>query len=198
VSLADDRAAERDEAVENARARIAYGKHFHARQSAETISALRGLLLKEYGTLERVWDALRSVDPLHPSEAPDPGLFILAQSIGLQLLLVAMINPKALHFVFKALETLQDSGAKDPRAMEIIAAYDNCEYHCPSFSEFKHSYIERFGPDRWKSDFSMRDTLRFLKLPLRGSKRGRPHGARSKLKEFGVPPVRDASKKSKN
>ena len=53
MSWADDREAERVSAIEDARARIDYGKHFPARQLAARITALRKMLLSEYGTLAR-------------------------------------------------------------------------------------------------------------------------------------------------
>jgi hypothetical protein len=173
VSRVDDQLAEFEAVIENAKARIAHGKHFPARQLAKEISALRKLLLQEYGTLDNVLDAFRM---------PEPSAIVeLAQGYGLSLLSLALINPKALTLVGKAFPRLQDSGVTDPRANAIIDAYEHCRSFPPTFREFKRVFIDRFGERRWRSDFSMRKTLRFLQLPLVPSKRGRPRGSGSQI-----------------
>jgi hypothetical protein len=184
VSWADDQAAKYEAALENAKSRIAYGKHFSSRRFAEQVSILREMLMAEYSTLEDAVDALRAVD-----EANKP-IVRMAQSFGTTLLQLALINPKALRLVAEAFGKLEDTGALNARAMGIITAYEDCESFPPTFGELKRAFIVRFGEERWKGDFSIRDTLRFLELPLSKSKRGRPLGARSQLKMWGVQQVR--------
>jgi hypothetical protein len=184
VSRIDDLAAERAAAIENAKRRIAHGKHFPARQLAEKITVLRKMLLEEYGTLDRALDALRDVNNANN------GIIRLAQSFGVTLLSVALVSPKALRLVGEAFAKLQHPAVIDPRATAIISAYEQCQLFPPTFGELKHEVIARFGENRWPWDFPVRDTLRFLERPLSKSKRGRPIGARSQLKMFGVPQVR--------
>jgi hypothetical protein len=168
VSWVDDQAAEFEAAIRNAKARIAYGKHFPARQLAKEIEALRKMLLEEYGTLECALDALQSTE--EPS-----GIITLAQSYARQLLSVVLVSPKALRLVAEAFGRLQDSGVEDPRAMNIIDAYEHCEPWPPTFGELKRTFIARSGVDCWRSaDFAVRKTLKSLRLPLAKDKVGRP------------------------
>lgn len=189
MSLADDEAAEYETAIENAKAHIAYGKHFPLRQFTRDINILRNMLVAKYGTLWRAVDALIDVDE------QNEGIVSLARSFGMSLLRVALINPKALRLVAEAFRKLEDTGAVDPRAEAIISAYEDCEFFPPTLGELKRAFIARFGESRWKGDFSIRDTLRFLELRLSKSKRGRPLGAKSKLKMWGGSQPRSKSKK---
>ena len=173
MSWVDDQAAELEAIIRNAKARIAHGKHFPARELAKEISVLRKLLLQEYGTLDNALDAFKQAEP--------SAIVILAQAYGLQLLSLALVRPRALTLVAKAFPKLQDSGVIDPRANAIIGAYEHCGSFPPTFGEFKRVFIDRSGEHRWRSDFSMRKTLRFLHLPLTPSKRGRPRGSRSQI-----------------
>jgi hypothetical protein len=161
-------------AIEDARARIAYGKNFKARQAATTITAFREMLLKEYGTWPRVLSAL---DVLRR----DKPFVMLAEHFGLNLLKAALINPKALRLIADALQKLDQPRAVDHRATAIISAYKTCGSFPPSFIELKRAFVARFGESRWRGDFSVRKTLRSLNLPLSKSKRGRPIGSRSKI-----------------
>lgn len=175
MSLADDRKEERRSAIENARMRIAYGKHFLARDLAENITIVRDMLLKEYGTLEDAIDALDLVSEQEKS------LVVVAQRFGTRLLQVALANPKALGRVAEAFDQLADDGAKDPRADQIISAYAYCSSFPPNFTELKRTFIRRFGENRWRGDFAVRKTLQSLDLPLLTSKRGRPPGSKNKI-----------------
>jgi hypothetical protein len=197
MSWVDDITAEREAAIRNATARIAHGKHFPARQLAQDISIVGQLLVKEYGTLENTLERLRTFNLLAPSSEPDRATFLLAQTRALDLLAVTLINPKALHLIADAFRKLEDTGAIDLRAMAIINAYEDCESFPPTFGELKRKFIARSGEDRWRGDFPVRDTLRFLKLPLRESKRGRPPGAKSALKAWGIRQVRSSQKRRK-
>jgi hypothetical protein len=175
VSWVDDQGAEFEAAIRNAKAKIAYGKHFPARQLAQQIQILRKMLLKEYGTLERALDELQSTE--EPS-----GIVTLAQSYARQLLSVVLVNPRALGLVAEAFSKLQDSGAEDPRAMKIIDAYEHCESWPPTLGELKRTFIARSGINRWRSShFSVRKTLKSLGLRLAKDKLGRPRGSRSQI-----------------
>jgi hypothetical protein len=171
MSLVDDHLAEYEAAIKNAKERIAYGKHFGARDLAVSVCALRKLLLEEYGTLEKVIDALRSASG---DWRKAPALVVVAKGVALSLLEVALINPKAIWLVGEAFKKIEDEGKKDPRATEIITAYEHCESLPPSFRELKREFITRFGEGRWPGNFAVRDRLRFLRLPLRKGKPGRP------------------------
>lgn len=180
MSRVDDQAAEREAAIEDATARIAHGKHFPARQLAEEIACLHKMLLQEYGTLDNALDAFRG------SVEEPAAIIVLAQQFGLRLLSLALINPRSLELTAKAFSKLKDSGASDPRAAQLIVAYELCRSFPPTLGEVRHAFIDRFGEERWRGDWQERDRLRFLRLPLSASPLGRPRGSRSKLKEFGM------------
>jgi hypothetical protein len=171
MSLVDDQLAEHEAAIENAKHRIAHGKHFVARDLAVTILALRELLLEEYDTLENVIDALRSAGD---DWRTGPALVVIAKGVALSLLEVALINPKSIWLIGEAFKKIEDEGKIDPRATEIITAYENCEWLPPSFRELKREFISRFGKSRWPGDFAVRDRLRNLGLSLQKGKPGRP------------------------
>jgi len=206
VSFVNDETAEIDAAIENAKARIAYGKHFTFRRFARTISILRKELMKEYGTLQRAVEALSDLDEENKlsllqsyanSKRWNPFLH-MALSYGTPLVLIALLRPKGFYLIFRAFMQIEESSADDPHAEKIITSYDECELFPPTLRELKSVFIARFGEDHWRGDFSVRDTLRFLKLPLRKDKRGRPVGAKSELKKLGMEQVRNKSPKRKN
>jgi hypothetical protein len=175
MSLADDLGAQRYRAIEDARDRIAYGKHFPLRQLAENLTILREMLVKQYGTLKDAAEALESW------QERENGALMVAHELGTQLLQFALINPKLLSLIAEFLGKPGDKGAVDPRAEQIITAYEYCLRFPPSFTEVRDAFICEFGESRWPDDFGVRKTLRFLDLPLRKSKRGRPSGAKSKI-----------------
>jgi hypothetical protein len=174
MSFADDQEEERRLAIENARARIAHGKHFPARDLAENIAIVRDMLLKEYGTLA---DAIDALDAISEQEK---GPVMMARRFGTRLLEVALINPEALRRVAEAFSQLADDGAQDPRAERIISAYEDCPFP-PTFAELKRAFIERFGDNRWPADFAVRKTLQSLDLPLGTATLGRPPGSKNKI-----------------
>jgi hypothetical protein len=171
MSLVDDELDAYEAAIEKAKARIAHGKHFAAGDLAVTIWAVRELLLEEYGTLENVLDALRSAGGDWRT-APAP--VVIAKRVALSLLQVTLINPKRLRLIGEAFKKIEDGGKKDPRATEIITAYEYCKSLPPSFRVLKREFISRFGESRWPGDFAVRDRLRNLGLPLQKGKPGRP------------------------
>jgi hypothetical protein len=197
MSFADDRMEERRSAIENARARIAHGKHFPARDLAENITIVRNMLLKEYGTLEDAIDALDAVPENKPEAVSEnkleavsgnkleavsrEGLVIVARRFGTLLLAVALINPKALRQVARAFGQLAADRTEDPRAERIISAYEDCSSFPPTFTEVKRRFIDRFCESRWRGDFAVRKTLQSLNLPLHRSTRGRPPGSKNKI-----------------
>ena len=81
MSWIDDQIAEREAAIRNAKARVAHGKHFPARQFAEGISVFRTMLLKEYGSLEQALDRLLTFEVLKLVSEPGFGMYYLAQSL---------------------------------------------------------------------------------------------------------------------
>ena len=174
MSLDDNTALFKNSTIQNARAHVAHGKHFELRQLASRITSLRQELLREHGTLEAGLDALML--NVHAEE----GLLARAGHFGTRLLQFVLIDPKLLRALAQEFRKLQDKGAVDPRAENIITAYKHCVAFPPSFTEVKHVFIGRFGESRWRGDFAVRKTLRSLDLPLSKSKRGRPKGSKSK------------------
>jgi hypothetical protein len=120
VSRVDDEEGEREDAIENAKARIGRGQHFPAHQLAEEISRLQKALLREYSTLDNALDAFQQ------AEKEVSPIVILARTYGLRLLSLALINPKTLSLVAEAFAKLKDSEVKDLRAAELIMAYEMC------------------------------------------------------------------------
>ena len=175
MSLDDSTAAAKNSWIQDARSRVAHGKHFELRQLASKITSLRQELLKEHGTLEAGLDALML--NVHVEE----GLLARASHFGTRLLQFVLINPKLFRALAQEFSKLGDKGAVDPRAEKIITAYKHCLAFPPTFTEVKHSFISRFGESRWRGDFAVRKTLRSLDLPLSKSKRGRPKGSKSKI-----------------
>ncbi len=53
--------------------------------------------------------------------------------------------------------------------------------HRPTLAELRKEFAARFGKQSWRGNFSVRKTLKLLRLPLAKAKRGRPHGSRSKI-----------------
>src|SRR5437667_11474913 len=99
MSLVDDELDAYEAAIENAKYRIAYGKHFPARQLALTVIRLRESLLDEYGSLEEALDELWS--PSEPEEEVRD-LVMWAKHVALNLLQVTLINPKRLRLIGEA------------------------------------------------------------------------------------------------
>ena len=209
MSRANDRAAEHGaalirRAIARARWRIAYGKHFHARVIAEVIASIHHMLLKRYDTLQHGADALSTASfrkllgvmrreaggASDVSRNEHKRIVRLADLLAILLVHAALTSPKKLGLVAEAFGKLEDTGAMDDRAAAIITAYEQCESFAPTLSELKRAFIAQFGERRWRGDYSVRKTLRSLKLPLRKSKRGRPTGARSVLKMVGIPQKR--------
>ena len=189
MNRADNKVVKRLLAIVNARARIAYGKHFPLRQLAEKIAVIRQMLLEEYGTVlgavdalywnaEKALDGIDELDGIHEERKE---LIMLARVLGTQLFQTAIVSPKYLGKIAEALRKLDDLGAVDPRAAAIITAYEKCGSFPPTFSELKRAFSAQFGESRWRGDYSVRKTLRSLKLPVSKSKRGRPAGSKSRI-----------------
>ncbi len=111
--------------------------------------------------------------------------------MGDLLLLMAHINPGKLRDLGEAIcLALSGDGIKpaNDRAvvLELIAAYESCHQYPATLPEIRRAFIGRYDDSRWLGDVSVRRTLGALGLPLGKAKRGRPRGAKSKQKEYGL------------
>jgi hypothetical protein len=102
----------------------------------------------------------------------------------------ALEAPDYLRDIADTLIQLKKGGVKtsNDRAvvLELITAYESCaEYHA-TLPEIRRAFIDRYGDARWPGDVSARRTLLALDIPLGKAKRGRPRGAKSKQKEYGL------------
>jgi hypothetical protein len=98
-------------------------------------------------------------------------------------------NPEALRELAGALCRLKaHKRDKCPRGHNLITAYTLCASFPPTLDEVKERFIAVFGENKWnggnaddlsRGDFSARETLRLLKLPLKKMKPGRPKGSKS-------------------
>lgn len=99
-----------------------------------------------------------------------------------RLLALAMRSPKQLRIVADALDKEQK---QDPRQANIIGAYLACvrpTKGCPpTLAELRREFVAGFGERCWPAPYSVRKTLKALRLPLAKSKRGRPPGAGSQI-----------------
>jgi hypothetical protein len=114
-----------------------------------------------------------------------------AQGLAQGLLRDAIEAPEHLRDIADALIQLKNGGVKtaNDRAvtLELIAAYESCDagWVAP-FPEIRREFIDRYGKARWPGDVQARRTLRAINIPLGEAKRGRPKGAKSKQKEYGL------------
>jgi hypothetical protein len=96
-----------------------------------------------------------------------------------RLLEVAISSTTKLRQVADAVDSLYAEQRRDARQANIIHAYGACGNYPPSFPELRKTFVAKFGKRCWPTDFSVRNTLKWLGLPLAKAKRGRPHGSRS-------------------
>jgi hypothetical protein len=114
------------------------------------------------------------------------------QSAMRWLLRDALKNPERLHDIAGVLIQLKNGGVKTATCqavtLELITAYENCDSigFFATLPAIRRVFIERYGDSRWPGDVSARRTLRAIDVPLREAKRGRPKGAKSKQKEYGL------------
>ena len=109
------------------------------------------------------------------------------------LLYLALNNPQGLREVVNELCRFKRDPDKPlryncPRGYDLIVAYAACASFPPTFSEVKQAFIAKHGEKKWNGshdddkshgDFSARNTLKTLELPLKKMKKGRPIGAKS-------------------
>jgi hypothetical protein len=170
---------ERMLAVNDAKLRIANGKHFGARRIAMEIDHVRKCILRQ-----QRWPNLRP-----KLDRRDP-LIRLVQTLQAHLTELALKTPAELREVAKFYLKLNDSGAIDPRATAIVQAYRFCPVSPPTITEIRRAFYGLFGGDgrkrgligkgKWHRESSVKKTLLSLNLPIRAAKRGAPKGSRSK------------------
>jgi hypothetical protein len=113
-----------------------------------------------------------------------------AQLIMQGLMRCALEDPEYLRDIVDTLIQLKKGGVKTANdgkvALELITAYESCAGCYPTLSEIHRAFKDRFRDSRWPGDVSARRTLRALDIPLGKAERGRPKGAKSKQKEYGL------------
>jgi hypothetical protein len=107
------------------------------------------------------------------------------------LMRVALEAPDYLRDIADTLIQLKNGGVKTANdravALKLITAYESCDGgYYGTLPEIRRAFIDRYGDSRWPGDVSARRTLRALEIPLGKAKRGRPKGAKSKQKEYGL------------
>lgn len=111
------------------------------------------------------------------------------QMLMKNLMRCALERPDYLRDVADTLIQLKKtSGVKtaNDRAvvLELITAYEFSDD--ATIPEIRRAFIARYGKDRWPGNVSARRTLLGFDLRLGKAKRGRPKGAKSKQKEYGL------------
>jgi hypothetical protein len=95
-----------------------------------------------------------------------------------QTLLSLADRPEKLLEVAKALRWLKRwKRNKCPRAGNLIVAYHVCDSFPPTFAKLRETFIAYFGEKKWSGDWSARNTLINLGLPLKEMRKGRPIGS---------------------
>jgi hypothetical protein len=105
----------------------------------------------------------------------------LSAWVAKDLLAAAISSTKKLRQVADALDALDTEERWDPRMANIVYAYAGCENYPPTFPELRKAFVAKVGKQCWSTEFSVRKTLKLLRLPLAKAKRGRPHGSRSQI-----------------
>jgi hypothetical protein len=104
------------------------------------------------------------------------------------LMRCALEAPEYLRDIVDTLIPLKNGGVKTANdravALELIAAYESCDG--ATIPEIRRAFIARYGKARWPGDVSARRTLLALNILFGKAKRGRPKGAKSKQKEYGL------------
>lgn len=102
----------------------------------------------------------------------------LEEGVGRILRVIAVSNGEKLRKVADALAAREQL---DARQMNIIKAYTKCidQAYPPTLTELREVFVRMHGKKCWTSEYSVRKTLRVLKLRLRNDRRGRPPGAKS-------------------
>jgi len=155
---------------------IAFGKNWRAFRFAKAIVESGKRILKKAGASQKEWRR-----------------FFDDEIVRMQtetLMMDALLNPERLRDIADVLIQLQDGGIKtvNDRAvkLELIAAYEECGGYRPPLSEIRRVFIARRGEKRWPGDTSARRTLKENWIPLGKDKLGRPRGAKSLQKMYGV------------
>lgn len=107
------------------------------------------------------------------------------------LMRCALESPDYLRDIADTLIQLKNGGVKTANdravALELITAYEFCDDGAnATIPEIRRAFIDRYGDARWPGNVSARRTLGALDIPLGKAKRGRPMGAKSKQKEYGL------------
>jgi hypothetical protein len=113
-----------------------------------------------------------------------------AQLMMQRVLSFALEDPEELRDIADTLIQLKKDGVKTADdghvALKLITAYQTAPGCYPTLPEIKSAFEDRFPKSRWPGDVSARRTLRDLDIPLGKAKRGRPKGAKSMQKEYGL------------
>jgi hypothetical protein len=100
------------------------------------------------------------------------------------LLAIALTSNRKLRQVADALDFLDVPSSEltpDARQLNILRAYADCDNNPPTLGEVRQKFLATFGRRCWPADFSVRKTLKSLRLPLAKDKQGRRRGSVSQI-----------------
>jgi hypothetical protein len=163
-----------------ARNRVLYGKRFmavgHARFILEFSSRWSDVLLSDHAT-EDDWESFFR--------------HRVTQGMMRGLLRWLLEAPDHVRDIADTLIQLKKAGVKTANdrevALELITAYESCAGGAnATLPEIRRAFKDRYPKSRWPGDVSARRTLLALDIPLGEAKRGRPKGAKSQQKQYGL------------
>jgi len=191
MSWQDDYDAEIDEYLDHAEDKVLWGRNYSpAYVLAKRIRAVWMLFSKNCGEERHPKEELRKsqckINEVLVNILRDRKIgfeereFLLA---GLWLLVGAVLDTKKLRAVADALDAMGSEVRTDPRHVKILEVYRQCcdTSFPPTLTEIRAAFVKRHGEPQWRSDRSVRKTIKMLGLPLNKAKPGRPRGSRSKI-----------------
>jgi hypothetical protein len=164
-----------------ARTRVLYGKKYFAIRHARAILEF-----------SRGWSDVLLTDRATWNDWQNFYRDRRTQMLMKNLMRCALESPDYLRDIANTLIQLKNGGVKTANdravALELITAYESCDqYHAiPTLPAIRRAFVDRYGDARWPGNASARRTLLALDIPLGKAKRGRPKGAKSKQKEYGL------------
>jgi hypothetical protein len=165
MSFTDDRHAEIEAQLDRAWQKCLYGRKYGpAYELALHIKVLRSILKKKEE--KDVDSELNCVERRY-----------MLRTAGI-LLLAAITTSKKLREVADALDAEKSATGNQAN---ILRAYEDCiqKSYPPTISELRQAIVKRFGEQCLATDFSIRKTLKVLRLPLGEGQIGRPASSRS-------------------
>lgn len=141
-------------------------------ERATAVALMRAAYGKRYQP--EVYDLAGGIQTLRDCEGPPSWMREISASVAKKLLALAISSTAELRQVADALDALDTEERWDPRMANIVYAYAGCENYPPTFPELRKAFMAKFGKKCWPTNFSVRKTLKLLRLPLANAPRGRP------------------------